>query len=132
MNAKQLGLSLVLVDFSGLTAYALYHYGVVGVFELDTRSVATRAPAMLRIEREKPRIELREAAIARRHLDDTSARAPLGQTNGEYHEHGASGHRCFARSRPEKSHAVLCPGLPRNSRGICLYSGIAVESSARY
>ena len=41
MNAKQLGLSLVLLDFSGLTAYALYHYGVVGVFELMTANAVT-------------------------------------------------------------------------------------------
>ena len=43
MNAKQLGLSVVLLDFSGLTAYALYHYGVVGVFELLTANAVTVA-----------------------------------------------------------------------------------------
>jgi len=41
MNAKQLGLSVVLLDFSGLTAYALYHYGVVGIFELLTANAVT-------------------------------------------------------------------------------------------
>jgi len=43
MNAKQLGLSVVLLDFSGLTAYALYHYGVVGVVELETANAVTVA-----------------------------------------------------------------------------------------
>jgi|SRR5262249_34463976 len=41
MNTKQLGLSLVLLGFSGLTAYAVYHYGVVGVFELMTANAVT-------------------------------------------------------------------------------------------
>lgn len=43
MNAKQLGLSVVLLDFSGLTAYALYQYGVVGVVELETANAVTVA-----------------------------------------------------------------------------------------
>lgn len=34
MNAKQIGLSLVLADFVGLTAYAIYHYGYIGFFEV--------------------------------------------------------------------------------------------------
>jgi hypothetical protein len=34
MNAKQIGLSLVLADFLALTAYALYQYGYVGFFEV--------------------------------------------------------------------------------------------------
>jgi hypothetical protein len=33
MNAKQIGLSIVLADFIGLTAYAVYWYGYVGFFE---------------------------------------------------------------------------------------------------
>ena len=41
MNAKQLGLWVVLLDFSGLTAYALYHYGIVGVVELETANAVT-------------------------------------------------------------------------------------------
>src|SRR5205823_700644 len=60
------------------------------------------------------------AAIARRCPGDTSAKVPLGRTNVENHEHGASGHRCFARLRAEKFPAVLYQGLPRNSRGILL------------
>lgn len=32
MNAKQIGLSIVLFDFVALTAYALYQYGYVGFF----------------------------------------------------------------------------------------------------
>jgi hypothetical protein len=50
MNAKQLGLSLVLLDFSGLTAYALYQYGVVGVVEaLAANAVTVTASADLMI-----------------------------------------------------------------------------------
>jgi hypothetical protein len=33
MNAKQIGLGLVLADFAALTAYAVYQYGYVGFFE---------------------------------------------------------------------------------------------------
>jgi hypothetical protein len=33
MNAKQIGLSVLLADFVALTAYALYQYGYVGFFE---------------------------------------------------------------------------------------------------
>jgi MFS superfamily sulfate permease-like transporter len=33
MNAKQIGLSVVLAGFSALTAYAVYHHGIVGIFE---------------------------------------------------------------------------------------------------
>jgi len=36
MNAKQIGLSLVLADFVALTAYAVYHYGYLAFFELHT------------------------------------------------------------------------------------------------
>jgi len=36
MNAKQIGLSLVLADFVALTAYAIYQYGYVGFFEMAT------------------------------------------------------------------------------------------------
>jgi hypothetical protein len=41
MNGKQIGLSLVLADFAALTGYAVYHYGVVGVFELLTANAVT-------------------------------------------------------------------------------------------
>jgi hypothetical protein len=41
MNAKQLGLSLVLADFVGLEAYAVYQYGYVGVFEAVLANGAT-------------------------------------------------------------------------------------------
>ena len=34
MNAKQVGLSVLLADFTALTAYAVYQVGFVGVFEL--------------------------------------------------------------------------------------------------
>ena len=41
MNAKQLGLSVVLLDFAGLTAYATYQYGVVGIVEAVTANAVT-------------------------------------------------------------------------------------------
>jgi hypothetical protein len=41
MNAKQLGLSVLLADFLALTAYAVYHYGYIGFFELATANAAT-------------------------------------------------------------------------------------------
>jgi hypothetical protein len=34
MNAKQIGLSLVLADFIALTGYAVYHYGYLAFFDL--------------------------------------------------------------------------------------------------
>src|SRR5262245_17742298 len=34
MNAKQIGLSVLLADFVAFTAYALYQYGYVGFFEV--------------------------------------------------------------------------------------------------
>ena len=34
MNAKQIGLSVLLADFLALNAYAAYQYGYVGVFEM--------------------------------------------------------------------------------------------------
>lgn len=43
MNAKQIGLSVVLVDFVALTGYAVYQYGYIGFFELMTANVATIA-----------------------------------------------------------------------------------------
>jgi hypothetical protein len=43
MNAKQVGLSLLLADFLALTGYAVYQYGYVGFFELMTANVATIA-----------------------------------------------------------------------------------------
>ena len=41
MNAKQIGLSVVLAGFSALTAYAVWQVGFVGVFELVLANVAT-------------------------------------------------------------------------------------------
>jgi uncharacterized protein DUF2834 len=41
MNAKQIGLSVVLADFAGLTAYAAYQYGFVGFFEIMVANAAT-------------------------------------------------------------------------------------------
>jgi hypothetical protein len=41
MNAKQIILGLVLLDFTGLTAYAVYSYGLVGFFDAVTANVAT-------------------------------------------------------------------------------------------
>ena len=35
MNAKQIGLSVLLADFLALTAYAVYQYGYIGFFELQ-------------------------------------------------------------------------------------------------
>lgn len=33
MNAKQIGPGIVLADFAGLTAYAVYEYGYLGFFD---------------------------------------------------------------------------------------------------
>jgi len=41
MNAKQIGLSVLLVDFLTLTSYAVYRYGYIGFFELMTANWAT-------------------------------------------------------------------------------------------
>lgn len=41
MNAKQIILGLVLLDFTGLTAYAVYAYGFTGFFEAATSNIAT-------------------------------------------------------------------------------------------
>jgi len=41
MNGKQLGLLLVLADFAGLEAYAVWKYGYVGVFQLALANAAT-------------------------------------------------------------------------------------------
>ena len=41
MNAKQIGLSVLLADFLALTAYVVYEYGYVGFFELATANLAT-------------------------------------------------------------------------------------------
>ena len=41
MNARQLGLSVVLLNFSALTAYATYQYGVVGIVEVITANAVT-------------------------------------------------------------------------------------------
>jgi hypothetical protein len=41
MNARQIGLSFVLADFTALTAYAVHQHGVVGLFEALTANLAT-------------------------------------------------------------------------------------------
>lgn len=41
MNAKQVGLEIVLVGFSALTAYTVYQHGYIGFFELMLANVAT-------------------------------------------------------------------------------------------
>ena len=41
MNAKQIGLAVVLADFAALTAYAVYQYGLVGFFEIMSSNAAT-------------------------------------------------------------------------------------------
>ena len=41
MNAKKLLLGFVLLDFSGFSAYAVYQYGLVGVFEQAFANTAT-------------------------------------------------------------------------------------------
>jgi hypothetical protein len=41
MNAKQIGLGILLVDFLGLTAYAVWRHGYLGVFELALANAAT-------------------------------------------------------------------------------------------
>jgi uncharacterized protein DUF2834 len=41
MNAKRLLLGFVLLDFSGFSAYAVYQYGLVGVFEQAFANTAT-------------------------------------------------------------------------------------------
>ena len=44
MNAKQLSLEAVLLGFSCLTAYAVYHYGYIGFFEqMATNAVTVTA-----------------------------------------------------------------------------------------
>lgn len=40
MNGRQLGLSLLLADFLALTAYAVYRYGLVGLFQAATANAA--------------------------------------------------------------------------------------------
>jgi Protein of unknown function DUF2834 len=41
MNGKQLGLLLVLADFAGFEAYAVWKYGVAGIFQLVLANAAT-------------------------------------------------------------------------------------------
>jgi fatty acid desaturase len=41
MNGKQIGLSIVLLDFLTLTGYAVYHYGYVGFFEMVMANAVT-------------------------------------------------------------------------------------------
>ena len=40
MNAKQIGLSVLLADFLALTAYVVYEYGYIGFFEMVTANLA--------------------------------------------------------------------------------------------
>lgn len=41
MNAKQIGLSVLLADFLALTAYAVYQYGYIAFFEFAAANAAT-------------------------------------------------------------------------------------------
>ena len=41
MNAKQLGLAVVLANFAALTGYAVYQYGYVGFFEMILANAVT-------------------------------------------------------------------------------------------
>lgn len=41
MNAKQIGLSVLVVDLLALAAYAVYQYGYLGFFELLTANAAS-------------------------------------------------------------------------------------------
>jgi hypothetical protein len=43
MSWKQIGLSLVLADFLGLSAYAVYQHGYLGFFEAMAANAATTA-----------------------------------------------------------------------------------------
>ena len=43
MNAKQIGIGVVLADFLALNAYVVYQYGYVGFLELVTANAATTA-----------------------------------------------------------------------------------------
>ena len=46
MNGKQIGLSVLLVDFLGLNAYVVYQYGYLGFFEMMLANAATVAIAV--------------------------------------------------------------------------------------
>ena len=41
MNRKQIVLGIVLADFAAFTAYAIWQYGILGIFELALSSSAT-------------------------------------------------------------------------------------------
>jgi len=41
MNAKQIGLTVILCNFAALTGYAVYQYGYLGFFEQVTANAAT-------------------------------------------------------------------------------------------
>ena len=41
MNVKQLGVEVVLVAFSAFSAYVVYHYGYIGLFEQALANAAT-------------------------------------------------------------------------------------------
>jgi hypothetical protein len=46
MNLKRIGLSLLLADFLGLSAYAVHQHGLVGVFGLILANSATTLAAV--------------------------------------------------------------------------------------
>lgn len=41
MNTRQIGLSFVLADFVAFSAYVVYHYGYVGLFQAALANAAT-------------------------------------------------------------------------------------------
>jgi hypothetical protein len=41
MNAKQIGLAVVLMDFAAFTAYVTYQYGIAGIMQLTTANPVT-------------------------------------------------------------------------------------------
>jgi hypothetical protein len=43
MNARQIGLGIVLVDFAALNAWVVYRFGMVGFWELATANLAVIA-----------------------------------------------------------------------------------------
>jgi hypothetical protein len=46
MSAKQIGLSIVLIDFLGLTGYVVWQYGYVGLFQQIFANGATTLAAV--------------------------------------------------------------------------------------
>ena len=76
MNAKQMGLSVVLAGFSALTAYAVYQVGFLGIFELVLAMLSRLRPQAFitthflafaaRLEREK---KIPDLGFIQVHLD---------------------------------------------------------------